>query len=173
MAIAPKSKTPVKTPAKPTAETPAKPSKAPQKPEKTVKGAKPEKAQKPQKAPKTEQSQERGTTRNGLVVEMLLEKKFTDKQIKEAVNAKFAPLTLNPAAIPVARANLNKTLSEPIERLVEIDGKVMPKSEAPAKEKGATRKKVDPDNDPLRKIGVKVSEKPKAAAKPRVATPKK
>ena len=132
------------------------------------KSKKPEVKKPAAKAKPAPRAEKNGKTRNGLVVELLLERKYSDQQIRDKVNKSFSPLELNPVAITVARARLNEALSsgQQIERLVEVDGKVIPKSKAPKTGKASKKRKpVDPKNDRLAKVGIKVKAKPKAAPK--------
>ena len=160
MSIKPKSKTatPAKPPVAAATKSTVKASAMATSPMK-AKAAKAAAAPKAPKVPK-----ESKESRFGCITRLVLEQKFTDDEI-HAMVLKEGHKAFPKSGVSVARWTINQSLTgKKIERFVKVDGKLVPKSQAP--KKVGARKKVDPANDPLKKLaGI--------AARPKAAKPKK
>jgi hypothetical protein len=95
--------------------------------------------------------------------ELMLSRKYTDAQIVEKANKQFPDYQINTSFVSGSRWNLNRggrgltKPKTPVERMVEVDGKIVPASEKP---KRKTKKKYTEENDPLRKTaGINVHKK--------------
>jgi len=115
---------------------------------------------------------EQGDTVNAYCRNLLLERKYTDEQVLEKVEKKYPDGKFKKQYIPCKRWDLNHDGARPpIEKMVKVDGKLIPKSKAPKKSK--TKKKYTKDNDPLSKVaGIDVHSGKKKVAKKKVAKKK-
>ena len=120
-------------------------------------------------SPKAEKTQ----SATGYVIELLLQKKSTDEQIMEMTQRKFPARNEKQIKVYIScqRNDLNSgrkkglKAGDKLERLVDVDGKVVPYSKKPKKVSKGTRS-VDPKTDPLKKVaGIDVHGKKAKAAK--------
>ena len=91
------------------------------------------------------------------VCQMLVERKYTDEEILSTIKKEYQDRSEKQIKVYIScqRNDINAgrkkrfIVDSPIERLIKVDGKIIPKSQAPAK---PSKKKIDPENDPLKKI---------------------
>lgn len=117
-----------------------------------------------------------------MITTLILERKYTDEEIIAKVNKAFPEKETPISYCGNHRWALNNMENygpdlndNPVEKLYKVDGKLVPKSEMPKKERKA-KKKYTEENDPLKKVGIDVHSKKKAkkkTAKKKVATKKK
>jgi hypothetical protein len=123
------------------------------------------------KVPK--EKKERAASISSLAIKLLIAGELSDDEIKKQLAKEF-PAQAEKAGerLNCKRFELNKgkiiregfdPSTKQLERMLRVDGKLIPYSQRPVTEKKtATRKPVDPKNDPLKKFGLT---DPKAAAK--------
>lgn len=123
---------------------------------------------------------EGGPTVFGTICELLREGTHTDDDIEKTVTKKFAGRPFKRSYIAISRADINAgrrgdVPKNPIERLVDVNGKLTPASKAPkAEPTKKAHKKVDPANDPLKKLaGIDATKKVAAPAKKAAVAPVK
>lgn len=114
---------------------------------------------------KKEVTGEKKETPHSISRSMLLDRKYTDEQILEAIQKQCPDKPFKKGQISCNRWDLNNKdmVKPPIEKLVEVDGKLVPKSQLPVKTK---KKKYTEENDPLNKIaGIKTKKMAKKVRK--------
>lgn len=110
---------------------------------------------------------EKRVTPTGICMKMLYERKHTDEEILAEIAKQFPGDDVGKwlPRISINRSDVNagrkgEAPAEPMERLYRIDGKLVKKSALPKTEKPAKKSKIDPENDPLKKIaGIDTSKK--------------
>jgi len=110
-------------------------------------------------------------TRNDICA-LILEQKYTNEQIAEKAGADLKTVSKMFRQLNNGKRKGFDKPEKPYEQLVDADGKLVPKSDAPKKSKGS--KKVDPEKDPLKKsAGIDVHGKKATPEKKKIPAKKK